>query len=426
MKGRYQKKTKVSKSDSKKVFLQMPLDVEERVKLLQEGLHEFTVNAAATIAASLLEDEVARLCGARYKRSDGKDYYRHGSQRGSVTIAGQKHPIEKPRVRGKSGGGEVALERYALLNGENAMPEAALRRLVRGVSCRDYEEVIELGMEGFGVKRSSVSRSFVKGSADELRKLCERRFDGIRFVAILIDGIDFAGETMVVAMGITEGGEKIILGLRQGATENSVLVTELLEYLAERGVDTSVCTLFVLDGAKALRAAVKKLWGDNAVIQRCQLHKKRNVKSYLPENMRDDISKRMNEAYHERDYEKALNKLKKTAAWLGRINPDAASSLKEGMEETLTVVRLGIGEELRRTLSSTNPIESAFSTVRKTTRRVRRWREGNMRHRWCAAGLLRAESKFRRVKGYREIPSLITKLERAVSEKSFDSNSQVA
>jgi len=426
MKRCYQKSREVSKSNKQKTPVQLPLTVEERVKLIRNGIHEFVISSALTIAALLLDDEVAQLCGARYERKEGKSYYRYGSQRGSIVAGGQRHAIDKPRVRSKKGGGEASLERYSLLNAEGAMPESVLMRLVRGVSCRDYEKAVDAAMNGYGVKKSSVSRSFVRASSEELRKVCERRFDGFRYAVIVIDGIKYAGEDMVVAMGITEGGDKNILGVRQGATENGTLVTELLEDISSRGVDASVSTLFILDGSKALSSAVKRVWGNKGVIQRCQVHKKRNVKDYLPASMQEEIIRRMNEAYSEEDYDRALSKLKKTATWLERINPSAASSLREGMEETLTVVRLGIKDELRKTLSSTNVIESAFSIVRNTTNRVKRWREGDMRLRWCAAGLLRAEKKFRRVKGYREIPSLITKLDSLVSEKSLDRNSDVA
>jgi transposase-like protein len=223
----------------------------------------------------------------------------------------------------------------------------------------------------------------------------------------MIDGVEYAGETMVVALGITEDGTKRILGLRQGATENVDVCAALLEDLVGRGLDAGRPTLFVLDGSKALHAAVTRVWGTNAVIQRCQVHKKRNVKGHVPETHWPELERRLSDAYHETNYETAKASLDATARWLNRINPDAASSLREGLEETLTVVRLGVPGVLRRTLTTTNPIESALSVTRRVTARVTRWRDGDMRRRWCAAGLLRAEGKFRRVRGHRAMPTLL-------------------
>ncbi len=199
-----------------------------------------------------------------------------------------------------------------------------------------------------------------------------------------------------------------------------------LEDLQQRGLDTSQPTLVALDGAKALHAAVKRVWGQNALIQRCQVHKKRNVREHLPEKHHDALSRQLHAAYNATDYDQALRRLKTTARWLDRLNPDAAASLREGMEETLTVIRLGVPESLRRTLATTNPIESAFSVAQNVTRRVKCWREGDMRQRWCVAGLLRAESKFRRVKGYRHLPQLLKALDRLVSSKEIDEKRKIA
>jgi putative transposase len=229
-----------------------------------------------------------------------------------------------------------------------------------------------------------------------------------------------------VAMGISEDGTKRMLGLRQGATENAVVCTELLEDLRERGLDTTRPTLLVLDGSKALHGAARRTWGQNAVIQRCQVHKKRNVKAHVPEKHLSELDQRLGAAYEETDYEAAKQSLEGTAKWLSRINPDAAASLREGLEETLTVVRLGVSSALRRTLATTNPIESALSVTRRVTARVTRWRDGDMRKRWCAAGLLRAEAKFRRVKGRRAMPTLLKALESLVRELRTVSTQHVA
>jgi putative transposase len=406
--------------------VQLVLDREELVAMMQDSLTSFATEMGLRVATLLLEDEVNRRCGSRYERVPERTVTRYGHQRGVAVIAGQKLPIRRPRVRYTRQCGEADLETYARLQSPDAMPQSVLKRLVRGVSCRDYQGVVDLAREGFGVQKSSVSRSFVKASAKEVRELAERRFDGVRFPVIYLDGVQYAGQTMTVALGVLENGTKRVLGVRQGATENAAVCTALLEDLQERGLDTSQPTLLVLDGAKALHAAVKRVWGPRALIQRCQVHKKRNVREHLPQKHHDELSRQLQAAYHETDYDEALRRLKTTARWLERLNPDAAASLREGMEETLTVVHLGIPELLRRTLATTNPIESAFSVAQNVTRRVKCWREGDMRQRWCVAGLMRAESKFRRVKGYRHMSQLLKALDRLVLGKEIDEKRKIA
>ncbi len=406
--------------------VQLPLTVEGLVQMAQESLRSFAVEVGLKMAVCLLEDEVTRRCGQRHERVADRQETRYGHQGGFVTLAGQKLPIRKPRVRRAGGGEEVALDRYALLQQDDAMPQSALTKLVNGVSCRRYEAVVDRACEGFGVKKSSVSRSFVRASADEVRKLASRRFDDERFVVIFIDAQPYAGEMMVVALGITASGDKRLLGLRQGATENAAVVTSLLEELRERGVKTDLATLFVLDGAKALRAAVGRVWGKFAVVQRCQAHKRRNVEAHVPDKHHDELRRQLNAAWHETSYVEAVKRLRTTVSWLKRLSPDAAASLEEGLEETLTVVRLNVPELLRKTLATTNPIESAFSVAEEATHRVKRWRDGDMRQRWCVAGLLDAESRFNRVKGHKEIPILIGALQSACEKQTLDAKRKTA
>jgi putative transposase len=424
--GKASRKERRKRQAEKSRELQLVLDPEEVLAMLQDSLSDFATEMGLKVARLLLNDEVKQRCGSRYERVPERTVTRYGHQGGVVVIAGQKLPVQRPRVRYTQRCGEAELENYARLQSPDAMPKSVLKRLVRGVSCRDYEGVVDMAREGFGVKKSSVSRSFVKASAAEVRQLAERRLDGLRFAVIYIDGTPYAGETMIAALGITEDGTKRLLGVRQGATENAAVCTALLEDLGGRGLDTSSPTLLVLDGAKALHAAVKRVWGRNALIQRCQVHKKRNVQEHLPQKHWQELSRQLHAAYHETDYERALQGLKTTARWLERLNPDAAASLREGMEETLTVVRLRVPELLRRTLATTNPIESAFSVAENVTRRVKRWRDGDMRQRWCTAGLMRAESKFRRVKGHRHMPQLLKALDRLVLGKGLDDNRKIA
>ena len=415
-----------AKSHDASRLVQLPLDRDELLALMQDSLETLAIELGLLVATDILEDEVIRLCGPRYQHQAERTHTRYGRQKGLVTLAGQKLPIDRPRVRRVDGGGEVPLESYARLQSPDAMPRAVLRRMVRGVSTRDYEDVIDMAREGFGVAKSSVSRDFVRASATGVQALAERRFENERFVVVMIDGVEYAEETMVVAMGITEDGTKRVLGLRQGATENAEVCTALLEDLAGRGLDTSKPTLLVLDGSKALHAAVKRVWGKNAVIQRCQVHKKRNLKAHVSEKHWPELARRLSAAYQETDYETAKRSLELTATWLKRINPDAAASLREGLEETLTVVKLSVPGALRRSLATTNPIESALSVTRRVTARVTRWRDGDMRRRWCVAGLLRAESKFRRLKGRRSMPTLLKALEDAVRGEATGTERAIA
>lgn len=419
MRKAYQKRSRRPRRKREaKRELQLVLDPGEMIELLQQSLHEVGVEIGRIVAIKLLEDEVTRLCGDRHERAEGRQGSRHGRQAGWITIGGQKLRVDKPRAR--RNGHEMELERYALMQNEEAMPEAVTRRMVRGVSCRDYAGVIDLARDGFGVRRSSVSRSFVEASREQVQSMTERRFDGVRFPVILIDGVDYAETIMTVALGIESDGTKRILGFREGASENAEVCTQLLEDLCERGLCRDQPTLFILDGSKALRKAVLKIWGRCAVIQRCQIHKKRNIEAHVPDRHWDQIRRRLNEAYHETDYARALKKLKNTAALLDRINPDAAASLREGMEETLTIIRLRIPPELMVHLATTNIIESSLSTARRIGRNVKRWRDGDMRRRWCATGLIEAERKFRRIKGYREMPRLIASLDPFVASKTSD------
>lgn len=262
--------------------IQLSLDRDELLGLMQDSLESLALKLGMLVASSLLEDEVTRLCGPRHERQPHRTHTRYGHQRGTATLAGQKIPIARPRVRRTDGGGEVPLETYARLQSPEAMAEAVLRRMVRGVSTRDSRDVIDLTRDGFGIQKSSVSRDFVRASAAQLKALAERRFDGTHFPVILIDGVEYAGETMIVAAGITADGAKRVLGLRQGATENAAVCVALLEDLQARGLDTSRPVLLVLDGARALHAAAKRVWGQDGVIQRRQVHKKRNVKAHVP------------------------------------------------------------------------------------------------------------------------------------------------
>lgn len=395
--------------DGREVTVRLPLPMAEVWEELQAEVERMAGEAGLKILRALLEDEVREKVGARYQPDPERGVRRWGQQPGYVVFGGQKIALDRPRVRRRAGG-EVELETYRKLQQDGRMQRAVRERLVCGISSRQYGRAVQSVIEGYGIRRSSVSRHFIRATANELKTLCERRLEDLKLAALMIDGIEFKGQVMIVVLGLDEAGHKHMLGLWQGATENATVVKALLEDIVARGLDTNRKYLFVLDGSKALRAAVERVFGQEADVQRCQLHKIRNVLDHLPERLRTDWRRRMRAAYNRTEYAAAKAALQRLWRQLADLNPSAARSLEEGMEETLTIHRLGVGELLRRTLASTNPIESCMNTVRTVTRRVTRWQGGDHIARWTAAGMLEAERGFRRVKGYRELPALVRTL----------------
>ncbi len=413
MRNRYQRKARKSNRfevvGGREFEVRLPLPLVEMWADLQADVERLAGEAGLQILRALLEDEVRQRVGPPYRPEPASGARRWGRQPGYVVFGGQKIAIERPRVRTRAGE-EVALENYRRLQQDGRMQRAVAERLVCGLSTRKYRRAVETVLDGYGIEKSSVSRHFVRATAKQLGELCERRLEELALVALLIDGIEFAGQVMIVALGVAEDGSKHVVGLWQGATENTTVVKALLEDLVARGLDRQRRYLFVLDGSKALRAAVERVFGEPAEVQRCQMHKIRNVIDHLPEGCRADWRRRLRNAYAMTDYSAAKAALGKLWRQLCEINPSAARSLEEGMEETLTLHRLGVSPLLRRTLSTTNPIESCLSTVRHVTRNVKRWQRGDHIARWTAAGLVEAEKKFRRVKGYRELDGLARKL----------------
>jgi transposase-like protein len=394
---------------NREVAVRLPLPLAEVWEQLQAEVERLAGEAGLRIVHGILEDEVARRVGPPYQPEPTSGARRWGRQPGYVVFGGQKVGLERPRVRTRDGE-EVELQNYRKLQQDGRMQRAVAERVVCGLSTRKYRRAVASVLDGYGIEKSSVSRQFVRATAQQLQELCERRLAGLKLVALLIDGIAFAGRTLIVALGVEESGAKHVLGLWQGATENATVCTALLEDLVERGLNPQRRYLFVLDGSKALRAGVEKVFGERAEVQRCQLHKRRNVKDHLPESCRADYDRQLRNAYALSDYQEAKAALEKLFRQLERINPSAARSLEEGLEETLTLHRLGVGPLLRRSLSSTNLIESCLSTVRQVARNVKRWQDGDHIARWTAAGLLEAEKKFRKVRGYRELGELARKL----------------
>lgn len=401
--------------------LQISFLREDLRKELRENVHNFALKMGLLMGLELIESEVSELCGGRYERGAGAS--RYGSQPGYIVVGGQKLAIERPRVRGVK---EVKLSTYKALQRKDTLEEAVLARMLRGVSTRQYEGVIESTDHTFGVKRSSVSRHFQRATKAVVEDFANRRCDKTRYPVIFIDGIEYAGDMLLVALGVTSDGNKEILGIRHGASENKAVVTEVLEDLVARGLSTMQATLFVIDGGRALVSGIKSVFGKYAVIQRCQVHKRRNIQAHVSEANWPEVKKRLDRAYGYESYDKALSSLTSTAKWLDRIAPDAAASLREGMEETITVHKLSVPSLLRRSISSTNIIESALSVARRTTKRVTRWRDGDMRKRWCLSGLLKAEEKFQRLQGAKSMKELTAKLDAIITNNQIDSPRKAA
>lgn len=401
----------------RELLVEVPLPMVEVWEELQAQVEQLTGQAGLRIIGTILENEVAQRVGPPYRPDPVSGAVRWGRQPGYVVFGGRKVAVERPRVRTREGQ-EVELDSYARLQHDGRRQRAVREGIVAGLTSRNYRRAVQSVVDGYGIEKSSVSREFVQASAAQLQALCEKKLDGLDLVAILIDGIHLGKQVLVVALGIEISGGKHVLGLWQGATENTTVVKELLEDLVVRGLDPERRYLFVIDGAKALRAGIERVFGERAEVQRCQIHKRRNVAEHLPKNAQGDYGRRIRNAYAMTEYAAAKAELEKIFRQLERINPSAARSLEEGMEETLTVHRLGVGGLLRRTLASTNPIESCLSTVEKVARNVKRWREGEQALRWTATGLLEAQKKFRRVKGYRELELLHRRMNPSLTQQA--------
>lgn len=385
---------------------------------MREGLLALAVGAGLQVMAQLMEADVAAACGPRGKHDPDRVATRHGTERGSVTLGGRRVPVARPRVRAADGSGEVPVPAYELFTGTELLGKMALERMLAGVSTRRYPA----GLEPVGqaveetsrsTSKSAVSRRFVAMTETALADLLGTDLTDLDLVAVMIDGVYFAEHLCVVALGIDIDGVKHPLGLVEGSTENTTVVKSLLTGLRDRGLDTTRPILAVLDGAKALAAGVREMF-DHPVIARCQLHKLRNVRDHLPEKIRGPVEKRMRKAYHAGSALEAEAQLTALAKELDKTHPGAAASLREGMAETLTVLRLDVPPTLARTLRSTNAVESMISISRDHARNVKRWRDGQMALRWCAAGMVEASKQFRRVNGHLHLPTLRTSLQRHV------------
>ena len=385
-----------------------------------EGLLALAVGAGLQVMQTLMEVDVTASAGPKGRHDAARTAVRHGRERGSVILGGRRVPVTRPRVRAVDGSGELPVASYELFTSTEILGRMAMEKILAGLSTRRYP----VGLEPVGqqitdtssaTSKSAVSRRFVAMTETALAELLAADLSGLDLVALTIDGVHFAESCCVVALGIGIDGVKHPLALVEGSTENATLVTGLLVDLRERGLDVTRPMLVGLDGSKALRKAVVDVL-DHPVIQRCQLHKVRNVKDHLPQRLRTVVGRRMTDAYHAGSALEAEAELLGLAAELDRTHPGAAASLREGLSETLTVLRLGVPPTLARTLRSTNCIESMISVCREHAGNVKRWRDGQMALRWCAAAMVEAGKQFRRVNGHLHLPALRAALEREVAE----------
>jgi putative transposase len=389
----------------------------ELVGAAREGLLALSVGVGLGVVHELMELEVDEVVGAKGKHNPERTAKRHGHEHGSLTLGGRRVQVRRPRVRSADDKRELPVETYEYFADRDPLTRAVMDRMLAGVSTRRFARVGEpvgeqIEQSSSTTSKSSVSEMFVERTATALEELMSRRLDDVRLAVMMLDGLEIAERTHVVALGITTDGVKIPLGLWEGSTENATLARTLLADLVDRGLDPEQAILFVIDGSKALRRAIKDVFSEHALVHRCHRHKERNVTDLLPERDRDAVRARMRAAWSLTDPGLARQRLELLASELDRSWPDAARSLREGLDDTLTLMRLGITGNLAKTLCSTNPCESMIEIVRHTQRNVKRWQEGDMRRRWTAAGMLAAEQQFRRIIGYRDLAQLVIAIER--------------
>jgi putative transposase len=397
---------------------------------IKEGLMAFCCSAGLAIVAQIMEDELTDKVGPKGRHDPERDATRNGSAQGSVVLGGRKVPIRRPRAT-KTEGGEVGLDSYSVFASDDLLTGIALERMLAGVATRRHVLVSEpigemLEEQASGDSASAVSRRFIRATSGKLTELLARDLSGLEVAALMIDGIVFHECCCVVALAITADGTKVPVGLWEGDTENGTVVRDLLADLVARGLSYEDGILVVIDGGKALAAGIKRVFGRQAVVQRCVLHKRRDVIDYLPPELGRRIDRQLGGAFCDPDPARGLRIAKGLATQLEREHPSAAASLREGLDDMFTVRRIGVSDSLARSLSCTNSIESMISTVRLLCGRVKRWRDARMVRRWVGAGMLEAERTFRRVKGYKDMGKLVTavraEVARRVAEDELETN----
>ena len=392
------------------------------------ALRELVVVNGMKMFAEMLEEDRTALCGPRHQPSTDRRAYRHGHDEGSLVFGGRKIRLAKPRVRSVAGD-EIELPTWRQMSSEDPLRDRVVQQILSGVSSRGYDGSLEPLPEEIpsrGTRRSSVCRQFVARTAEQTRAFLSRSLDGFDLPVILVDGTHLGDHVMLVAMGIDRSGEKHILGVTVGTTESEQVCRSLFRNLIDRGLVVERARLFVIDGGKGLRKTIRTTFGTWDLVQRCQIHKLRNVSDHLPKHRQAWVKSAMRQAWKLGTEAKARHRLERIAQQLDADHPDAAASIREGLDETLTVIRLGLGGWLLASLRSTNPIENLQGAIKRVVRNVKRWRGGAMALRWCVTALVEAEKRFRRIKGHRELPQLVAALELVVNRNTLDSNEKVA
>jgi putative transposase len=390
---------------------------------MTQGLLAASTAVGLEVMGELMQVEVVELAGPKGKHDPARTAMRHGTQPGTVTLGGRRLGVRRPRVRTTGEDAhEVPLESYSAFCSTDLLAQGIVARMLAGLSTRRYGAGLEpvghqVEQAASGTSKSAVSRRFVAATAERLAELLARPLDEERWLVVFLDGFGMGEHLLVGALGVTADGTKVPLGVVEGTTENKAVCTRLVSDLAERGLDATKGILFVVDGGKALDKAIRTVFGRKALIQRCRQHKERNILDHLPEAERPLVQRRLRAAWQLGDADQAKTELEQLARSLDRQRPGAAASLREGLELTLTVTRLGVGGKLLQTVASTNPVESMIEIIRDHAGRVKRWSSGEMALRWAAAGMLAAQGQFRRVKGYQELPQLALALKRATAEE---------
>ena len=403
---------------------QVTIALAELAGAAREGLLALAVGTGLGVLGELLAADVDRLVGPKGRHNPDRTAVRHGSQPGQVSLGGRRVRVDRPRVRSTDGTREVPVPTWEAFASTEVLGQLAVERMLARLSTRRYPAGLEpvgtaVERTASATSKSAVSRRFVAATERALAELLTRNLAGLDVIALMVDGVHVASHCCVVALAITIDGTKVPLGLVEGATENATVVTDLLAGLRDRGLDVTRPILVVIDGAKALRRAVEDVF-DHPVVQRCQLHKLRNVTDRLPDHVGSTVAKRMRRAYHHSDPLVAQAELEALARELDRSHPGAAGSLREGLAETLTIGRLGVPPTLARTLRSTNSIESMISICRDHAANVKRWRDGQMALRWVAAGMGEAAKQFRRVNGHLHLPALRAALDATVTPDRYN------
>lgn len=392
--------------------IQLTFPLAEVAELAQTSLGDLLRGVGKMFMETVMEAEVEHLAGKRSQPNPQRNIYRWGIEDGYCIIDGQRVPIQRPRLRSRTNK-EVPLGSYEMFQSSSLLEETVWQKIMLGLTMRTYKEVVQQFAEAYGLEKSTICEHFVEASRKQLKELLERSLAGLSIAVMVIDGTIFKGQSLVVAIGIDVTGRKLVLGLRQGATENATVVGALLGELMDRGLDFATPRLYLVDGSKAIRAAIRNHAGDAAFVQRCQVHKIRNVTEHVREADRHALKYRMRVAYGAAEAADSRNLLYKLHDELLQSNPSAAASLMEGLEECLTVSELRLPPQLRQTFSSTNCIESGFSIVEHICQQVKRWQGSDHRLRWVGSALLFAESRWNRICGHRHMPMLINALNAA-------------